>query len=59
MSMYETAVRESVCFPGRLFFGKSDNLHMCIIGLFREDHFLQQVVGTGKLVDCEQDVADV
>lgn len=27
--------------------------------LFREDHFLQQMVGTGKLVDCEQDVADV
>ena len=58
--MYETAVRENIRFPGRLFFGKSDNLHMlCIIDLFREDHFLQQVVGTGKLVDCEQDVADV
>ena len=27
--------------------------------LLREDHFLQQVVGTGKLVDSEQDVADV
>ena len=27
--------------------------------LFREDHFIQQMVGTGKLVDCEQDVADV
>ena len=32
---------------------------MCIIDLFRELHFLQQMVGTGKLVDCEQDVADV
>lgn len=59
MSIYETAVRESVCFPGRLFFGKSDILHLYVIGLFREDHFLQQMVGTGKFVDCEQDVADV
>ena len=59
MSMYETAVRENTRFPGRLFFGKSDNLHLYVIGLLGEDHFLQQVVGTGKLVDCEQDVADV
>lgn len=57
--MYETAVRENTRFSGRLFFGKSDNLHLYIIGLLGEDHFLQQVVGTGKLVDCEQDVADV
>lgn len=59
MSIYETAVRENTRFPGRLFFGKSDDLHLYVIDLFREDHFLQQVVGTGKLVDCEQDVADV
>lgn len=32
---------------------------MCIIDLFREDHFLQQMVGTGKFVYREQDVADV
>lgn len=59
MSMYETAVRENTRFPGRLFFCKSDNLHMCIIGLLGEDHFLQQVVGTGQFVDSEQDIADV
>lgn len=32
---------------------------MCIIDLFSEDHFLQQMVGTGQLVDREHDVADV
>ena len=51
MSIYETAVRENTRFPGRLFFGKSDDLHLYVIGLLGEDHFLQQVVGTGKFVD--------
>lgn len=32
---------------------------MCIIDLFREDHFIQQMVGTGKFVYREQDIADV
>ena len=32
---------------------------MCIIDLFREDHFIQQMVGTGKFVYREQDVSDV
>lgn len=59
MSIYETAVLETYDFQDGCLFGKSDNLHMCIIGLLGEDHFLQQVVGSGKLVDCEQDVADV
>ncbi len=27
--------------------------------LFREDHFIHQMVGTGKFVYREQDVADV
>ena len=35
------------------------SLSLITCDLFREDHFLQQMVGTGKLVDCEQDVADV
>lgn len=46
-------------FPDGCIFVKSDNLHLCIIDLLGENHFLQQMVGTGKLVDCEQDVADV
>lgn len=46
-------------FPDGCFFGKSDNLHMCIIGLFGEDHFFQQVVCTGQFVDSEQDIADI
>ena len=32
---------------------------MCIIDLFREDHFLQQMVGSGQLVYREQYLADV
>lgn len=59
MSIYETAVLETHDFQDDCLFGKSDNLHLYVIGLLGEDHFLQQVVGTGKLVDCEQDVADV
>ena len=47
MSMYETAVLETYDFPDGCLFGKSDNLQVCSIDLFREDHFLQQVVGTG------------
>ena len=47
--------------PGKRVFSRtavsSSSLITC--DLFREDHFLQQMVGTGKLVDCEQDVADV